>query len=71
MKYTIVLEKGESSYGAFVPDFPGCVAAGKTRQETVRLIKEAIKFHIDGLKADKQTIPPPQCNVAQVEVNVA
>jgi predicted RNase H-like HicB family nuclease len=71
MTYTIVLEKGESSYGAFVPDLPGCVAAGKTRQETVQLIKEAIEFHIDGLKADKQEIPPPQCNVAQVEVNVA
>jgi len=53
MTYTIVLEKGESSYGAFAPDLPGCIAAGKTRQETVQLIKEAIEFHIDGLKADK------------------
>ena len=71
MKYTIVLEKGESSFGAFVPDLPGCIAAGETPQETLQLIKEAIEFHIEGLKADKQEIPPPQCNIAQVEVNVA
>ncbi|MFQ3169164.1 MAG: putative RNase H-like HicB family nuclease [Limisphaerales bacterium] len=71
MKYTIVLEKGESSFGAFVPDLPGCIAAGETQQETLQLIKEAIEFHIEGLKADKQEIPPPQCNIAQVEVNVA
>jgi len=71
MKYTIVLEKGETGYGAFVPDLPGCIAAGETREETLRLIKEAIEFHIEGLKADQSEIPKPQCAISEVEVNVA
>ncbi|OYT12631.1 MAG: hypothetical protein B6I19_09390 [Bacteroidetes bacterium 4572_114] len=50
MKYTVIIEKGESSYGAFVPDLPGCIAAGKTENEVLNLIKEAIEFHIEGLR---------------------
>jgi len=49
MRYAVVVEQGTSSYGAFVPDLPGCVAAGETREETLELIKEAIEFHIEGL----------------------
>ena len=49
MKYTVILEKGESSYGAYIPDLPGCVAVGESREETLTLLKEAVDFHIDGL----------------------
>ena len=68
MKYTVVLEKGESSYGACVPDLPGCVAVGESREETLALLKEAIDFHIDGLLADGTPLPRPRCDFTQIEV---
>ena len=71
MKYTVILEQGESSYGAFVPDLPGCIAAGETREETLRLIKEAIAFHIEGLKEDGRPVPEPHCMSAIVDVDDA
>lgn len=71
MKYTVILEKGESSYGAFVPDLPGCIAAGKTKREALELIKEAIEFHIEGIKENGETIPKPHCDFALVEVDAA
>ena len=71
MKYTAIVEKGESSYGAFVPDLPGCIAVGEDRRRTLRLIEEAAAFHIEGLRAEGLPVPPPRCDIAQVEVNVA
>jgi len=71
MKYTVVLEKSESGYGAFVPDFPGCIAAGESREEVLELIKEAIDFYIEGLREEQKIIPIPNCDIAQVEVNVS
>jgi len=71
MKYTVILEQGESSYGAFVPDLPGCIAAGETKEETLRLIKEAIAFHIEGLKEEGQPVPEPHCMSAVVDVDAA
>lgn len=71
MKYTVIIEEGESSYGAFAPDLPGCIAAGETKEEVLELIKEAIEFHIEGLKEDGNTIPKPHCDFAQIEVNAA
>jgi predicted RNase H-like HicB family nuclease len=71
MRYTVILERGESSYGAFVPDLPGCIAAGETEEETLHLIKEAIEFHIEGLKEDGQPVPEPHCVSAVVEVEAA
>ena len=71
MKYTVILEQGESSYGAFVPDFPGCIAAAETKEETLRLIKEAIGFHIEGLKEDGRPVPKPHCMSAVVDVDAA
>ncbi len=71
MKYTVIIEEGDSSYGAFVPDLPGCIAVGETKKEAIELIKEAIEFHIEGLKKDGKTIPLPNCDIAHVEVNVA
>ncbi len=50
MQYMVVIEKGKSSYGAHVPDLPGCIATAETREEVLRLIKEAIEFHIEGLR---------------------
>ena len=49
MKYMVVIEKGESGYGAHVPDLPGCIAAAETREKVIELIKDAIEFHIEGL----------------------
>jgi len=71
MRYAVVVEQGTSSYGAFVPDLPGCVAAGETREETLELIKEAIEFHIEGLRADGEEVPEPHCEVEHIDVNAA
>ena len=59
MKYMVIIEKGAKSWGAYVPDLPGCAAAGQSRDEAMRLIKEAIQFHLEGLKADGGPIPQP------------
>ena len=50
MKYMVLIEKGEKGYGAYVPDLPGCIAAADTEEEVKQLIKEAIEFHIEGLR---------------------
>ncbi len=71
MKYTVILEEGQSSYGAFVPDLPGCIAAGETKEEVLSLIKDAIEFHIEGLIENGLEIPKPHCDFAHVEVSAA
>ena len=68
MRFAVVIEKGMTSYGAYVPDLPGCVAAADTREEVVELIQEAIEFHIEGLKEDGQPIPPPSSSVEFIDV---
>jgi predicted RNase H-like HicB family nuclease len=52
MRYLVVLEKGPTSFGAYVPDLPGCIAVGDTREEVLASIHEAIEFHLEGLKQD-------------------
>ena len=59
MKYVVIFEKGENSYGASVPDHPGCIAVGETMEEVKDLIAEAIKFHIEGLREDGDVVPLP------------
>lgn len=59
MQYGVVIEKGETSYGAYVPDLPGCVAAGETLEEVEQLIREAIQFHIEGLREEGLPVPEP------------
>ncbi|MCL6106192.1 MAG: type II toxin-antitoxin system HicB family antitoxin [Actinobacteria bacterium] len=59
MKYMVVIEKGETGYGAHVPDLPGVIAAGETREEVLKLVKEAIEFHIEGLHEAGDPVPPP------------
>lgn len=67
-EYTIIIEKGENNYSAYCPDLPGVVAAGETEKETIELMKEAIEFHIQGLKEDKLPIPEPSISARCVEV---
>ncbi len=71
MRYLVVVEKGSSSYGAHVPDLPGCIAAGETKEEVLSLIREAIEFHIEGLKQEGQPIPTPTSTSELVEVQAA
>jgi len=59
MRYAIGIEKAEGNYSAYVPDLPGCVATGATIPEVEVEIREAIRFHIDGLRADGADIPMP------------
>ena len=59
MEYVVIFEKGENSYGASVPDLPGCIAVGETMEEVRELIAEAIEFHIEGLREDGEIVPPP------------
>jgi len=68
MRYTIVVEQGDTSYGAYVPDLPGCVAAGKTREEAVKLIHEAIEEHLQVLRDEGMPVPPPRSTVEYAEV---
>ena len=68
MRYMVVLEQGPTSYGAYVPDLPGCIAVGETQQEALELIQEAIEFHLDGLKEEGRHIPAPHSSSAFVEV---
>ncbi len=56
-EYTVILERGEGNWSAYVPDLPGCVAAAETREETEELIREAIVFHLEGLRADGEPDP--------------
>jgi predicted RNase H-like HicB family nuclease len=71
MHYLVVVEKGPKSFGAYVPDLPGCIAAAETRKEVLALIREAIEFHIEGLKEDGEPIPPPSSSSEVVEVEAA
>jgi len=68
MKYAIVIEKAENNYSAYVPDLPGCVATGATLQEVESEIRQAIEFHLEGMREDGVPIPPPQSKVEYIEV---
>ena len=71
MRYLVVLEQGQTSFGAYVPDLPGCVAAAATREEALALIREAIEFHIEGLKQNGQPVPPPSSTGEIIDVHAA
>ncbi len=66
-KYAVVIEKGATSYGAYVPDLPGCVAVAETKDGVEKLIAEAITFHIDGLLENGDPVPPPSSEVEYIE----
>jgi predicted RNase H-like HicB family nuclease len=67
MRYAIVIEKADGNYSAYVPDLPGCVATGDTVEAVEREIRDAIRFHIDGLKEDGLPVPQPTSTVEYVE----
>jgi predicted RNase H-like HicB family nuclease len=68
MRYAIVIEKAENNYAAYVPDLLGCVATGKTIEETEQQIREAIEIHLRGMREDRLPIPEPSSQVEYVEV---
>lgn len=68
MRYAIVIEKANGNYSAYVPDLPGCVAAGETIATVESEIREAIRFHIEGLKEDGLPVPQPTSTVEYVEM---
>ena len=71
MRYLVVVEKGPTSFGVHVPDLPGCIAAAETKDEVLALIREAIEFHIEGLKEDGLPIPALASTSELVEVEAA
>lgn len=69
MKYTVIYEQGPTSWGAYVPDLPGVIAAGDTREEAERLSVEAVVFHLEGLREEGLAIPAPASYAGIVEVS--
>ena len=67
-RYAVVIEKAPGNYSAYVPDLPGCVATGATVEEVEREIREAIEFHLEGLRDAGEPIPEPTSRMAYVEV---
>lgn len=71
MRYAVIVEQGETSFGAYVPDLPGCAAAAETKEEVLQLIQEAVEFHLEGLVEDRQPVPQPSSFVEYIEVKAA
>jgi len=68
MEYVVILEEGETSVGAYVPDLPGCVAVAETKDEALELIREAIELHIESLRENGEPVPPPHSFVEKIAV---
>jgi predicted RNase H-like HicB family nuclease len=68
MQYVVIVEQGPTSFGAYVPDLPGCVAVGESRAEVMKLVQEAIAFHIEGMKEDGLPIPDPSSSIELIDV---
>ena len=71
MTYTVIFEKGPTSWGAYVPDLPGVISVGDSRDEVEKLIQEAIEFHLDGMREEGIAIPAPASFAGAVEVDYA
>lgn len=71
MRYLVVVEHSESSWGAHAPDLPGCIAVSETRAEVLRLMREAMDFHIAGLRLDGLPVPKPSSESGFVEISAA
>jgi predicted RNase H-like HicB family nuclease len=70
MRYAIVIENAGPNYSAYVPDLPGCIATGATVEEVEREIREAVEFHLAGLREDGFPIPPPSSSVRYIDIAV-
>jgi predicted RNase H-like HicB family nuclease len=70
-QYMVVIEQGATSFGAFVPDLPGCIAVGETRDEAIALIREAVQFHLEDLREEGFGIPAPASSSAFIDVAMA
>ena len=68
MKYLVVIEKGENSFGAYVPDLPGCAVVGETREQALQLIREAMELHIESLREQGGPLPEPASTTEYVQV---
>ena len=68
MRYAIVIEKAEGNFSAYVPDLPGCIATGVTIGEVESQIREAIEFHLEGMREEGTPIPPPASRVEYVDI---
>ncbi len=68
MEYVVIVEQGDTSFGAYVPDLPGCVAVGESRDEAMQLIREAIEMHIESLRENGESVPPPHSFVERIAV---
>ena len=68
MRYAVVIEKAGESYSAYVPDLPGCISTGATVAQVEQNIREAIEFHIEGMREDGVPVPPPSSQVEYVEI---
>lgn len=71
VEYLVVVEKGKTSYGAYVPDLPGCVAVGETRREVLKLIREAVELHVAALREQGDPIPPPTSKSELIKIRAA
>ena len=71
MEYLVVVEKGKKSYGAYVPDLPGCVAVAETRREVLKLIREGIELHLEALIEAGEPIPPASSRSEVVKIRAA
>ncbi|MFO1428721.1 MAG: type II toxin-antitoxin system HicB family antitoxin [Candidatus Competibacteraceae bacterium] len=69
-QYTVIYERGEHNWSAYVPDLPGCIATAETREEIQKLIREAIEFHLEGMRLQGESIPEPTTEAGKVEVAV-
>lgn len=70
IKYPVIIEKANGNFSAYCPDLPGCVATGSNIKDTIKQIKEAIQFHLEGMKREGLKIPKPSTQVKYIEVSV-
>ncbi|KRT65727.1 MAG: hypothetical protein XU11_C0020G0005 [Candidatus Dadabacteria bacterium CSP1-2] len=68
MQYVVIIESGQNSYGAYVPDLPGCVAIATTKEEVLELIREAIELHLESMREEGISIPEPSSTIEYVQV---
>lgn len=68
MRYLVVIERGNSNFGAYVPDLPGCVAVGDSQEEVLERIEKAIQMHLDGMREDGEPIPQPSSAPVYIDV---